>query len=189
MGMNKLFIIMGASGSGKSTIEEKINRLRLAKKVISSTTRKPRAYETDGEDYYFLPLNVFNIYLSQGQFAENSVYTTVEGMARYGINKNDIKLKEENYVCVVNPHGMKQLVRNLGKSNCVTILIKRDDKTRLISSLNRDSEVNVDEVVRRFEADKIDFKGVENEVDYIIDNIDLFETMIEIEKIIKSETK
>lgn len=59
--MNKLFILMGKSASGKSTLESRINEIGLAKKVISSTTRKARSYEEDGVDYYFIILNKLKI--------------------------------------------------------------------------------------------------------------------------------
>lgn len=186
--MNKLFIVMGKSASGKSTIENKISEFKVAKKVISCTTREKRSYEKDTEDYYFLSDIVFDTYLKQKQFAEHSEYTTATGKAKYGINKNDIKLDESNYICVVNPHGMKQLVENLGASNCVTIYIKRDDKERLLASLNRDDHVNVEEVIRRFEADKRDFQRIEEVADYIIENKDLTDSVLDIINIIKKET-
>lgn len=188
--MNKLFILMGKSASGKSTLERKINEIGLAKKVISSTTRKPRSYEEDGVDYYFINRLIFNTYLSQNQFLENSEYTTVDGKALYGINKNDVKLNESNYICVVNPHGMRQIVNNLGKENCVVIYIDRSDRERLLGSLNRDVEVDVKEVIRRYEADNIDFKDIEKESDYIIDNNkNILDSVINLMEIIKKETE
>lgn len=186
--MNKLFIIMGKSASGKSTIENKISEFGIAKKVISCTTREKRSYEKDTEDYYFLSDIVFETYLKQKQFAEHSEYTTATGKAKYGINKNDIKLDESNYICVVNPHGMEQLVENIGASNCVTMYIKRNDKERLLASLNRDEDVNVEEVIRRFEADKKDFDGIEHAADYVIYNKDLTDSVLDIINIIKKET-
>lgn len=186
--MNKLFIVMGKSASGKSTIENKINKFGVAKKVISCTTREKRSYEKDTEDYYFLSNIVFNTYLKQNQFAEHSEYVTADGMAKYGINRNDIKLDENSYICVVNPQGMKQLVKNLGKSNCVTIYIERDDKERLLASLNRDKNVNIEEVIRRFEADKKDFEGIDEISDYVINNNDLTDAVLNIIDIIKHET-
>lgn len=171
--MNKLFVICGESGSGKSTLESRINDLEFAKKVISTSTRKKRSYEHNHIDYHFISELIFKTYLNQGQYAEWSQYTTVDGLAYYGINKNDIKLNEFSQVCVVNPHGMRQLVDSLGKENIVTIYVKRDVKERFISTLQRDEsdfKKVLKEAVRRLEADEIDFKDIENEADYIIEN-------------------
>lgn len=170
---NKLFIICGKSGSGKSTIESEIHKLGLANRVISTTTRKKRSYEQDHIDYHFISELVFKTYLSQEQYAEWSTYTTVDGKAYYGTNKNDIKLNEGNQICVVNPWGMRQLINNIGKENVVTIYIDRNDRDRVISSLKRDNSEFIkvlEEVTRRFKGDDIDFYKIQDEVDYVIDN-------------------
>lgn len=189
---NKLFCIIGMSGSGKSTIESAINKAGYATKVISTTTRSPRSFEVNSEDYYFISDEIFNIYLKQGQYAEHSTYTTVNGVAQYGINKNDIKLNEGNYICVINKNGFEQLVENLGVENVVGIYIKRNDRERIISTLKRDDSnfANVfKEVYRRYEADKIDFAGIEDEVNYIVENNDLDQAIQDVIKIIEEETK
>ena len=50
----KLFVLLGESCSGKSTLERKIHEYGLCNKVVSMTTRKPRSNEENGEDYYFV---------------------------------------------------------------------------------------------------------------------------------------
>lgn len=173
--MGKLIVLVGTSGSGKSTIEQMIAESGFAKKVISTTTRQPRSYEVDGKDYYFIDEFLFETYLMQDQYLEHSAYTTVNGLARYGINKNDVKLDDSNYICVVNPHGLRQIKEKLGQENIVSFLIKRDDRSRIISALERDKSSDVlnilKEITRRFEADIKDFEGVEKEVNYVMSNI------------------
>ena len=193
MGRNKLFILVGKSRSGKSTIEKLINDSGNANKIISTTTRNPRSFERDSEDYYFISQTVFDIYLKQGQYAEHSTYPTVWGNASYGINKNDIKLDEGNAIAVVNPDGLRQLVKNLGKENVVSIYIKRDDRERVISAIERDVSKDLmsilNEVTRRLEADEIDFAGMEEVADYVVENNDLTLALEKIINIIESETK
>ena len=190
--MGKLFILVGESGSGKSTIEKEIHKLGLANKVISTTTRKPRSYEIEGEDYHFISEMVFKTYLSQGQYAEWSQYTTVNGKAYYGINKNDIKLDRGNYVAVVNPHGARQLINSLG-DDVVVIHIKRNDRDRVLSALNRD-ESDFDnvfrEAYRRYKADKKDFSGLEDIVKYTVSNSGELSVVVEnIKNIMEVECK
>ena len=58
----KLFVFSAPSGSGKTTIvrhllkQEKFN-LEFS---ISATSRDPRGFEKNGEDYYFIDLSDFN---------------------------------------------------------------------------------------------------------------------------------
>ena len=147
MTKHKLVILCGASGSGKSTIERRISELGIANRVISSTTRNPRSNEKDGQDYYFLTEEEFNKKLNKGLFAEHSKYITVNGMAQYGMQIKDIKLKEGNYICVVNPDGMNQVLNNLGKSHCITIYIDRNDRERVCSTLMRDKSKDFSKVL------------------------------------------
>lgn len=192
MKKNKLYCILGMSASGKSSIENRINKSGFADKIISTTTRKIRlGLEQNSVDYYFLPTAVFNAYLKQGVYAEHSTYTTVDGVAQYGINKNDIRLYENNQICVINRNGYHQLLKNLGEDTVVGIYIHREDRERIVSALKRDTS-NFDnvfkEVCRRYEADKIDFAGIENEVKYIVENKDLDDTVQEIIRIIEVES-
>ena len=177
MKKNKLIILVGKSGSGKSTIESKIDKLGFAKRLISNTTRKPRSNEKDGQDYYYISDLEFDEKLKRGEFAEHSTYTTVNGFCKYGMQMKDIDLSKSNYICVVNPHGMKQMLNKLGKSKCVTIYIDRDDRERVCSSLTRDKSKDFSKVLketsRRFEADEIDFKNINHIVDYVVVNQNL----------------
>lgn len=190
---NKLFVLLGKSGSGKSTIESAINKSGYADKIISTTTRSPRIpIEQDGIDYYFLPQEVFNAYLKQGQYAEHSYYTTVDGLASYGINKNDIRLKENNQICVVNPAGYSQLLNNLGQEKVIGIYIIRDDQERYISTLTRDKrefKTKKKEADRRLESDDVDFAGMETKAKYVVENKDLDQAIQDVIKVIEEETR
>ena len=68
----KLFVFSAPSGSGKTTIvrhllkQEKFN-LEFS---ISATSRAPRGFEKDGEDYYFISLREFKDKINQEAFLE-----------------------------------------------------------------------------------------------------------------------
>jgi guanylate kinase len=90
-----IVVLSGPSGSGKSTI---VNRLveqapvRLVK-AISATTRKPRAGEKEGEDYYFLPPAEFERRRLAGEFLE---YAEVFGSGSwYGTLKTELARAEK----------------------------------------------------------------------------------------------
>ena len=48
-----IIVLLGASGSGKSTIEQELATHHGFKKIVSYTTRKPRDGEENGKDYWF----------------------------------------------------------------------------------------------------------------------------------------
>ncbi|WP_125608399.1 guanylate kinase [Lapidilactobacillus bayanensis] len=68
---NKLFIITGASGTGKTTISNYLRDNYGIQRVITHTTRPPRANELDGRDYYFETETSF----SQNHYIESVSYS------------------------------------------------------------------------------------------------------------------
>lgn len=68
----RVFVLSGPSGSGKSTIVDRLVNLAPVQlvKVVSATTRPPRAGEVDGQDYYFLSPQEFEQKRLAGDFIE-----------------------------------------------------------------------------------------------------------------------
>ena len=58
-------VLLGASGSGKSTIENELSTHHGFSKIVSYTTRKPRNNEENGKDYYFVDNETFNEILAR----------------------------------------------------------------------------------------------------------------------------
>ncbi len=71
-----LFIISGASATGKDTIVSEILKIHADKAVlsISMTTRKPRNGETDGVDYFFVTREKFESNIQNGLMLEYADY-------------------------------------------------------------------------------------------------------------------
>ncbi len=71
--MNKVIIFSAPSGSGKTTVVKHLLDVRGDKLgfSISATTRKPRAGEVHGREYYFLEEADFREKISQGAFLEH----------------------------------------------------------------------------------------------------------------------
>jgi guanylate kinase len=65
-----IFIISGPSGSGQDSIIEGLANYLELERVITSTTRKPRAEETEGHPYYFLDRSVFEAEIAENRFIE-----------------------------------------------------------------------------------------------------------------------
>ncbi len=69
--MSKLFVISGSSGVGKGTvIKEFLKRNPEFKLSVSCTTRKPRAGEVHGENYFFLSREDFETCIEKNEFLE-----------------------------------------------------------------------------------------------------------------------
>ncbi|MBM3431559.1 MAG: guanylate kinase [Bacteroidetes bacterium] len=69
---NKIIIIAAPSGAGKTSIvryllEKMPDQLVFS---VSCTTRAPRNSETNGKEYYFIPVEEFEKKISEGAFAE-----------------------------------------------------------------------------------------------------------------------
>ena len=91
----KLIIISAPSGTGKSTIIQRIigdERLQLEFSV-SATTRPPRTGETDGVNYYFMTPEQFRTEIDNDAFAE---YQEVYAGRYYGTLKREIERINHN---------------------------------------------------------------------------------------------
>lgn len=83
-----LLVVAGPSGTGKSTILERVfafdPRLSFS---VSHTTRAPRPGETDGEDYHYVDDATFTEMVEAGAFAE---WAHVHSN-RYGTSRGEIR--------------------------------------------------------------------------------------------------
>lgn len=84
----RLFVISGPSGVGKGTICHKLITERGLKFSVSMTTRKPRAGEKHGEDYYFVSQEEFKEIRDGDGFLECAeVYGNFYGTPRLEIRE------------------------------------------------------------------------------------------------------
>lgn len=77
MSKGLLIVVSGPSGTGKGTVcGELLNQAKDLAYSISATTRKPRAGEVDGKNYYFMDKADFEKKIAEGGFLE---YANVYG--------------------------------------------------------------------------------------------------------------
>jgi guanylate kinase len=103
---NKIIILTAPSGSGKTSIARYLlDRFSNLSFSISAATRKPRAGEVNGRDYYFIPEDEFKGHIKNNDFIEwEMVY---EGKY-YGTLKSELeRIWSENKVPVldIDVHG------------------------------------------------------------------------------------
>ena len=165
-----IIVLLGASGSGKSTIESELATHHGFKKIISYTTRKPRENEENGKDYYFVDNDTFKEILNRDLFAEYDEYSQNR---LYGTLKSDYD--DGNKVVVLTPNGLRQLKKNCPNDNIFTILVEANLGTRVKRYIDR-CNVNkfnfddADEIFARINRDFGMFLGLEKEVDFVVHN-------------------
>ncbi|NBB78515.1 MAG: guanylate kinase [Verrucomicrobia bacterium] len=80
----QLIIVSGPAGSGKTTVcDRMLSEIPGLQRVITSTTRPPRAGEVDAVDYYFFDKPTFLAKIEAGEFYEhahvhNNLYGTLK---------------------------------------------------------------------------------------------------------------
>lgn len=159
-----MICLLGYSASGKDTILHELMKMGYIP-LISYTTRKPRHYEQNHVDYHFITNADFIDKLDSNFFAEKTSYNTIDGKAYYGSAFDDIS---DDKVCIVNPDGLSQLQCHDGL-NIASFYIDVP-KRILIKRLKKRGDKRK-EYRRRLKRDRIDFKRIENKVDFVIDGM------------------
>ncbi|CUB50807.1 guanylate kinase [Bacillus cereus] len=183
---NKIFCLIGPSGTGKTAIADSIN----LPKVISYRTRLPREGEVDGVDGHFINKETFLKMDQENLWVAKTLYSG----HYYGITQGELMpLEEKPMVYVIDWDGIIKLRKSLDRiqgydsSQIVTIFINtsRDDLEYRMIKQGRDKT----EIKARL--DRIDRdKDVSKHCDYIVQNHQghLNATITEILKIIIEES-
>ena len=165
-----IIVLLGASGSGKSTIEHELATHHGFEKIVSYTTRQPRNNEENGKDYWFIDNDTFREIMNRDLFAEHDEYSQNR---LYGTLKSDYV--DGNKVVVLTPNGLRQLKKNCPNEDILTVLVEASLGTRVKRYIDRCGvdKFNFDdknEIASRVERDYSIFLGLEKEVDLVIRN-------------------
>ena len=155
-----MLVIIGPSASGKTQVVNKLIEKYNMKKMVTYTTRPMRPLEVNGVDYYFISKSEFRRLKEQGFFAETAVYNGWY----YGTAKQDCT---NDKIAVLTPHGMRQL-KKIKDIDIISFYINVPRRDRLIKILERGDDI--EEAYRRSLSDVGQFDGIEDEVDYVINN-------------------
>jgi guanylate kinase len=144
-----VLIVSGPSGSGKSTLVQKILELPGTMLAVSSTTRPPRATESNGKWYNFVSEAQFREMVARGDFLE---YAQVFGKNWYGTPRaalDEALAKRKDLVLEIDVQGAKQVKQKLPGSVAIFVIPpSRADLERRIRERGQDSE---DEIRRRLD--------------------------------------
>ena len=186
---NKLVVLCGESGVGKSTVKDMIVKRGILPNAISTTTRQRRENEIEGGDYQFVNQKEFSKMGENNELLEHtSYYIPNEGYVYYGLPKKNVDLTKSSYITILNPYGIEQLFKEMNPVDVLVIYIKRNDHDRVIDYLNREKGKNVRKVLEncleRYIRDEVDFRDIDLLADYTVENNgniqDLFQKVVDI---------
>lgn len=189
--MKKIIVLLGASATGKDTVAKHISEKYNIPMAISYTTRPMRSNETQGVEYYFISDDEMHKKFKNGEVIEHTSYYIQSEDVSYTYANVIEEFEKGDYVLtILNPHGLYQFNKSQYKDNLVSIMLNCDDRVRLVRSLNRDENVNVNEVLDRFRRDELDFIERRPKTDYEIDtNKPLEEVFNNIDRVIENILK
>ena len=186
--MNKpLFCILGASASGKSTLEQKLEIELNMKQIASYTTRPPRydgeaghTFVTDEEFQNLNDIVAYNYYLNN----------------HYGVTSQQID-DEAHDLYVVDQTGLNELKEKYkGDRKIYSVYIdclpinRYDRLFDRYFKMYQNSLVATNRAMERIKQDEIEFENCNLVVDYVITNNDNIETAYdELKNYIQAITK
>lgn len=165
-----IIVILGESGSGKSTIQGILESDFGYEKIVSLTTRKQRPGEVNGKDYHFIDDDTFKETIWRGLLAEYDEYS--QGRF-YGTLKSDYQ--KGNKVAVLTPNGLRQLKRSCPDDDIFVVYVTANLGTRIKRYIDRCgvAKFNFDdknEIAARVERDFAMFLGLDKEADLVVNN-------------------
>lgn len=160
--MYKIIAIMGEAGTGKDSLMQEILKLKPEfHEIISCTTRPKRQGEVEGVNYYYYTPEQFGDRVLHNEMLECTVFNDWF----YGTSYDSVRSDCIN-IGVFNPTGVESLLAR-PDVDVKVVRVVAEDKTRLIRQLNREEWPDVREIVRRFNADWMDFDGIEEDFECI----------------------
>ncbi len=162
--MYKIVALIGEAGTGKDTLMQSIlfEHPDMFNEIISCTTRPMREGEAEGVNYFYLTDQLFKQKIDNNLMLE---YTNFNNWY-YGTSLDSLS-KDKINIGVFNPTGIRSLL-NHPEVKVITFKIFCNNKNRLIRQLNREEFPNIEEILRRYYADKEDFSNLEFEYTQLI---------------------
>ena len=155
-----IVILSSPSGAGKTTLVKKISARNRYNISISHTTRKPRANEKNGKDYFFVNSQKFKKLIKKKKFLEHAkVFKNF-----YGSLKETVidKLKKgENIIFDIDWQGTNQIKKKKLNFKIITIFIlppsKKELFKRLLKRDKKDKKI-ASERMKQFKHDVMHWK-------------------------------
>jgi guanylate kinase len=161
--MNKIYVILGKSASGKDSIYQLLTQKCKLNPIVYYTTRPIRNGEEHGKDYFYVDEKFINEAEANGKLIERRVYNTIKGLWTYATIFDKQFETEEDGIIVLPPQAYYSFIEYFGKEKIVPLHIHVPDGIRLRRSIERDEKQdnpNYEETCRRFLSDANDFRDL-----------------------------
>jgi guanylate kinase len=169
-----LLVLAGPAGSGKSTLCDRLVAADMGfTRVVTSTTRAPRAGEENGLHYHFFTPEAFDTKVKAGEFLE---WAWVHGDRRYGTLAASVLgpiLLGKKLVMSVDVQGVASL-RAIASKNpflqrVMTTVFIVVDHERLLARMRERGQDNEAEIARRMETAEAELREAKK-FDYVIES-------------------
>lgn len=137
-----MIVILGKSGTGKTSVINKINEKYNLEKIITCTNRIKRSYESNDIDYIFYTNDEFEEKIKNKEFFEWSYHKkNLYGTLNKNLN-NHMKKSID-----VDEMGLTNFEIEFGKENIFSILLVADENIRRKRMLKKGiKELNIDKI-------------------------------------------
>lgn len=176
-----LIVIAGPAGSGKSTLCDRlVAESAEFSRVVTTTTRLPRAGELHGVHYHFFTPDEFERRVAAEEFLEWAQVHALQGGDRryrlYGTLKSSVLeplAAGQNLVMSIDVQG----VESLRKVACVeprlqramTTVFIRVDRDRLVARMRERAKDGEEEIIRRMATAEAELREA-SKFDFVIDS-------------------
>ena len=159
-----IYVIIGQTLSGKSTLVRDLVTATGIKQVITYTTRPIREGERDGLDYHFITSEEMD---KDDFFGRRDFYTVYrEEPYSYAMNRDDV-FPFEDKIIILDPAGVRAIKDEIGHQNVTTVFINAPiDLLVERGKLRGDS---AEEVQRRLYVDRDAFISAKYFADIVLD--------------------
>ena len=182
-----MFVLSSPSGVGKTTLTKKISQNNKNFIIsISHTTRKPRANEVNGKDYFFINEKEFNKLIKASSFFEYAkIFDNYYGTTKKQVL--DIVNKGKDVLFDIDWQGTQQLKKIKARSLITFFIIPPNIETLKNRLVNRHKgeEKMISKRMEKFSEEISHW----NEYNYVLINDDLEECYEKILDIMLSEKK
>ena len=159
-----LYIITGATLSGKTTLVDNLVTSTGIKKIVTYTNRDIRENERNHVDYHFVTTEELE---NEDLVCKRVFYTkNREEPYIYALDKNDL-LTFNDSILIIDPLGVREIKDYLGKDFVTTVFI--DAPIDLLIERGKHRGDSEEEVQRRLHADKDLFISAKYFSDIVLD--------------------